>query len=62
MNLPGSLVATILMFTLAFYGLPTVAGELVRGRELGIPFEGTPGPLNGITDIAGIEVGSCHAR
>jgi L-aminopeptidase/D-esterase-like protein len=28
-----------------------------RARELGIPFEGTPGPLNAITDIAGIEVG-----
>ena len=28
-----------------------------RARDLGIPFEGAPGPLNSITDIAGIEVG-----
>lgn len=28
-----------------------------RARELGIPFDGTPGPLNAITDIAGVEVG-----
>jgi len=29
----------------------------VRARDLGIPFDGTPGPLNAITDVAGIEVG-----
>jgi D-aminopeptidase len=28
-----------------------------RARDLGVPFVGTPGPLNAITDIAGIEVG-----
>jgi hypothetical protein len=28
-----------------------------RARDLGVPFEGTPGPLNAITDITGIEVG-----
>jgi L-aminopeptidase/D-esterase-like protein len=28
-----------------------------RARDLGIPFEGTPGPLNTITDVRGIEVG-----
>jgi L-aminopeptidase/D-esterase-like protein len=28
-----------------------------RARALGIPFSGTPGPLNAITDVAGIEVG-----
>ncbi len=28
-----------------------------RARALGIPFEGTPGPLNAITDVAGVEVG-----
>ena len=28
-----------------------------RARDLGIPFQGTPGPLNAITDVAGIEVG-----
>lgn len=28
-----------------------------RGRDLGIPFEGTTGPLNAITDVGGVEVG-----
>ncbi len=29
----------------------------VRARGLGIPFEGTPGPNNAITDVPGVEVG-----
>src|SRR2546427_8910426 len=28
-----------------------------RGRDLGIPFEGTTGRLNAITDVGGVEVG-----
>jgi len=28
-----------------------------RARQLGVPFDGAPGPLNAITDVAGIEVG-----
>ena len=28
-----------------------------RARDLGIPFDGTPGPLNAITDVKGAEVG-----
>src|SRR5262245_6910160 len=28
-----------------------------RARELGVPFEGVPGKLNAITDVAGVEVG-----
>ena len=28
-----------------------------RARAAGIPFEGTPGPKNAITDVAGVEVG-----
>jgi D-aminopeptidase len=28
-----------------------------RARDLGVPFDGTPGPLNSITDVKGIEVG-----
>ena len=28
-----------------------------RARDLGIPFAGTPGPLNAITDVAGVTVG-----
>lgn len=29
-----------------------------RGRDLGLPFPGTAGPLNAITDVAGVEVGT----
>ncbi len=29
----------------------------LRARDLGIPFEGSPGPLNAITDVHGVEVG-----
>ncbi len=28
-----------------------------RARDLGVPFDGKPGPLNAITDVAGVEVG-----
>jgi D-aminopeptidase len=28
-----------------------------RARDLGVPFVGTPGPLNAITDVAGVAVG-----
>jgi D-aminopeptidase len=33
------------------------ASGAVRARDLGIPFDGTPGPRNAITDVAGVEVG-----
>ena len=32
-------------------------GKPPRARDLGIPFEGTPGALNAITDVKGVEVG-----
>ena len=34
-----------------------IEAKIVRARDLGIPFEGTPGQLNGITDVPGVEVG-----
>ncbi len=36
---------------------PLSAQSPIRARDLGIPFEGLPGPLNAITDVPGIEVG-----
>jgi len=33
------------------------AGAGPRARDLGVPFDGTPGPLNAITDVAGVLVG-----
>ena len=41
--------------------LSLVAGAALgaepRARDLGIPFDGAPGPLNAITDVAGVTVG-----
>ncbi len=42
-----------ILFVLAF----SAAAQPKRARDLGVPLDGTPGPLNAITDIAGIEVG-----
>jgi L-aminopeptidase/D-esterase-like protein len=33
------------------------AADAGRARALGVPFEGTPGPLDAITDVTGVEVG-----
>jgi len=33
------------------------AQQTIRARALGIPFDGTPGALNAITDVTGVEVG-----
>jgi len=52
---------------IAFVLLPTLVGGVAaqatqatahpRARELGVPFDGVPGPLNAITDVAGVTVG-----
>jgi D-aminopeptidase len=36
---------------------PPSTPQTIRARALGIPFDGTPGVLNAITDVAGVEVG-----
>ncbi len=38
-------------------GQAASTGNPVRARDLGIPFDGTPGPLNAITDVNGVAVG-----
>lgn len=48
------LVCTVAAMAPALSGL---AADNPRARDLGIPFEGEPGPLNAITDVAGVEVG-----
>ena len=45
------LLSSLLLHQIAF---PQVKP---RARSLGVPFEGTPGPLNAITDVRGVEVG-----
>jgi len=52
----GILVLTALLAILQ--GSHTASGQgKVRARDLGIPFEGRPGPLNALTDVKGVEVG-----
>jgi D-aminopeptidase len=42
---------------IALLSLSTTAQNKPRARDVGIPFDGTPGPLNAITDVRGVEVG-----
>jgi D-aminopeptidase len=44
------MTALMLIATLA-------AAQKPRARDIGVPFEGTPGQWNAITDVAGVEVG-----
>ena len=53
-----SLLAAVMVLALV---LGTSAQSKPRARDLGVPFDGTPGPLNAITDVAGVEVGLHHA-
>jgi len=36
---------------------PATETKEIRARDLGVPFDGTPGKLNSITDVTGVEVG-----
>lgn len=46
------------LFILLLIAMPNLSQtKTVRARDLGIPFEGTPGKFNAITDVAGVEVG-----
>jgi len=47
-----------LFFFLTLFAFTACADTApVRARDLGIPFDGVPGPLNAITDVAGVTVG-----
>jgi L-aminopeptidase/D-esterase-like protein len=50
----------VLMAGFLAFGIRAPATEApgnLRARDLGVPFQGDPGPLNAITDVAGVEVG-----
>ena len=49
-------VALLALVMIAAVSLTAQSTE-PRARDLGIPFDGTPGPFNAITDVAGVEVG-----
>ena len=48
------LLAALLVFASS---IQAQARPRPRARDLGVPFDGTPGPLNAITDVAGVTVG-----
>jgi L-aminopeptidase/D-esterase-like protein len=45
------------LLTVLLASLPASGQDKPRARDLGVPFDGTPGPLNAITDVRGVEVG-----
>src|SRR3954471_16142664 len=45
--------AVVLTLSTAFLS----AQSKPRARDLGVPFDGTPGPNNAVTDVKGVEVG-----
>ena len=57
MNPPPTRRVPFLLSVLVGASPAAFAGGKPRARDLGVPFEGTPGPLNAITDVAGVEVG-----
>jgi len=48
--------AGLLLFAVTM-AAPGAAQRKPRARDLGVPFDGAPGPLNAITDVAGVTVG-----
>jgi L-aminopeptidase/D-esterase-like protein len=50
------MIARIVSVLLILLSASAAAGA-ERARDIGVPFEGTPGPLNAITDVKGVEVG-----
>jgi D-aminopeptidase len=51
-----ALPALLLCATLA--SAQNASNAAIRARDLGVPFDGSPGPLNAITDVRGVEVGA----
>jgi D-aminopeptidase len=52
--IPSRAVASVLFLLASSFA---IAQTPQRARDLGVPFDGAPGPLNAITDVAGVEVG-----
>ena len=53
-------IGVTVLATLVFLGAASsvsAEGAAPRARDLGVPFDGIPGPINAITDVSGVEVG-----
>lgn len=59
MQRPYNYPLTVILITISFclIGQSGFAQKKPRARDLGIPFEGSPGQFNAITDVKGLEVG-----
>jgi L-aminopeptidase/D-esterase-like protein len=55
---PSQISIVLISFAALLASAQTPTANPVRARDLGVPFDGTPGQLNAITDVAGVEVGS----
>lgn len=51
------LLARFSLLVLCFLAMLALAQNKPRARDLGVPFDGNPGPFNAITDVKGVEVG-----
>jgi D-aminopeptidase len=52
------LVAALILILSSCFPAPSFAANpKPRARDLGVPFDGTPGKFNAITDVTGVEVG-----
>src|SRR6202795_4627988 len=57
MRFPTLAFPTALLCALLCASSPASAQAKPRARDLGVPFDGTPGLYNAITDVKGVEVG-----
>ncbi|HEY2663743.1 MAG TPA: P1 family peptidase [Candidatus Binataceae bacterium] len=57
MHIKISLAALAGLLWLGMSCAAQAADPSPRARDLGVPFDGTPGPNNAITDVSGVEVG-----
>jgi D-aminopeptidase len=55
--MPHRLMARLALVLLASGAAAASGSAAPRARDLGVPFDGTPGPLNAITDVPGVLVG-----
>src|SRR6202140_2522276 len=58
MRFPTLAFPTALLCALLCAGSLAFAQAKPRARDLGVPFDGIPGPNNAITDVGGVEVGN----
>ena len=52
-----TLLASVGFVSISGLAVDALSQTKLRARDIGVPFDGTPGPLNAITDVAGVRVG-----